>query len=298
MKAKSIIIFVFLVALLCVGFATPALAQPTFTHSHYISNAGNSSMYNLGYNESNTMGEIILDFGCSSEYSSTYGTIDFSNTFDSMTTITSAVQQYIAGYNANTGHNQYISLAVGTNTSIPGSSYYLSTQTAEYNHGNAFRAMIGGIAPSGYVVAVDGANDAEIGFNTGPMTQSWVQGYASNNVNHHLMYDYGDDAGGTNPGTNQWTAYLVWYVEYGQPYDFSIPENYYDVDGEDDWQPLSLWAYNNEGAQIQYSGVMSENGNGGVNGLLSDSLSYTRLLYWLQQNTHTYQSALGYGTDI
>jgi hypothetical protein len=269
-----------------------AMASTSFTHSHYIRSTTN--MYNLGYNESNVSGLIILDFGCpASPTYGLYGTIPFDNVYVSNTDIKIMVQNYINGFNANSSHTASINLAVGTSNYHTTGSYKIGSSNFA-SCGYNFATMIESITYSSHIIDVNGAIDAEIGYDNisaGADTRSFITGY-SQSAGYSYIYDYGDDAGGANPVP--WTPDTLWYVAYGSPRSAVVPEIYYTANANA-WQQMSLWAYNNKSYSMTFVGVMSENG---ASGTLSDLDSYNALLNALQSNSHTYQLQINYGTDI
>lgn len=268
-----------------------AVTVPPFTHSHYVSNASSSTMYNLGYNESNTSGLIILDFGAPAKYSGSYGTYDFGNVFLYPSDITNAVNQYISGYTNNTSHTNHIRVAVGTSNYNLTNTYALSGSTDWNTAGNSIHSIANSVTRTSIIDTVEGAIDAEVAYNSSTNTRAFVDGFASNNVSNFL-YNYGDDAGGTNP--LPWTANDVWYVSYGASCSWAIPE-IYTSGTVTNWQSLSLWAYTNKGYSIYFSGLMSENG---ANGHYTNSQAYTNFYNALNSDSRTAQSSLQYPTDI
>lgn len=267
-----------------------------FTISHYIYNVGNAAMQQLGYNQPNTSGLVILDFGCSSYNSSTssYGTqLVGGGAFVDQTTIANAVNQFIIGYNSNINHNQAIFVTVGASNDKSG-AYPIPLTTACWNYsGKCWADMIQyGISQNrqGLACTCQGASDMELDWNTPSLTRAWVDGFSSEDVTDICVYDYGDNAGSYDNGSgmtytdnrdNGWTTSDVWYVSYGCPWACAIPEIYYTSQANQ-WYHVSLWALNNQGGKIYFDGVMSEDGYGGT---LGADASYNALMNALINGT-------------
>lgn len=210
-------------------------------------------------------GLYILDFGQPQSWyvlGPHFGTMDFGSNLDTIAAITAAAEAWMTGYRSCTPNRlewwriPHATLGIGT------SNYQGATDS---QHGMAWGAMINDLNlwarshGDAYAIQVVGASDMEVNWNSPANTIAWVNGY--NKVAKaslgSLLYDYGDDANGLNPG-NGWTVYDLWYVANGAKLDYPIPEIYYTADATSDWALLSLWAYTHEGRAIIFKGIMTE----------------------------------------
>lgn len=278
-----------------------AQAAPTATMSHYISS---QNLYNLGLNKSNTGGVIILMFGAPAynPWTGEWGTYDYSSTFRSVTTIKTNVQDFIAGYTANSSHTAQIVVGLGTSNYIlsPFNPYHLINSGDYSAHGSKWREITGTITQN-QLATVEAANDMEIdtaaGWGDGTVTRTWLDGFIGNTAyRHELVYDFGDMAGGANPEPG-WTTEQKWYKIYGCSPCWPFPQIYYQPQAPNN-QKISEWSYDNKGYKIWFSGVMSQDGSGtGVtqsSGNLSTADSYNALINALAVSQKTIQSAIDY----
>lgn len=210
--------------------------------------------------------------------------------------IVNDVQQFINGYNNNPSHaNKQRGIAIGVNT-------YADRITSNggnfYDFGQALKSALTQVTLTGNITHIYAAIDAEQG--TGCLPPSKVEPIINGFNNQTPLYsysiiNYGDDELGSPPGTkNGWTAYDIWCISYGAGQEGPIPEIYYSINA-DEWYSLSLWAYNNEGHNIFFWGVLSENG---YDGTLTNSQSYNALVNDLISNPNTYQSELAYNFQM
>lgn len=120
----------------------------------------------------------------------------------------------------------------------------------------------------------------EVGWNTASSTRNWVDGY--NSTANYRLYDYGDDAGGVNPGVDGWTA-DDGYVAYGAPRDWPVPEIY-------NTQCATLgWGLINANTPMIFMGTLTE--------YAADPNTFTPSQGWTALSNYTGQS-MTYSTDI
>lgn len=251
-------------------------------------------------------GLYILDFGQPQTWigigGSQMGTRDYGGNFDTMTMISDAAEAWIQGYRACVPGRlhwwkvPHAILGVGTNNKVPGGG---TTRQG----GQAWAEMINTLNlwvrhhGDAFAVQVAGASDMETGWNSPQNTIAWVDGY--NQVAKaslgSVLYDFGDDAGGLNPGDG-WTAYDVWYIANGAKLDFPIPEIYYPADATLDWAPLSAWALAHEGRPIDFRGVMSE--QAAAPSTLSAAQGWSDLVTALHQIGQTDSNPIPFATNI
>lgn len=285
---------------ICLPHTAQADAPPAYTVTRYVTHPEPARFYWLGCSAGTSAqsqgpanGIVILDFGMPSLDSSGYGTIDFGAHFDSLATISAVSQSWMHGFYDCTRWGAtapQVKLGIGT------SNYHGTTNFA---HGEAWAGLVNNLNTwvvqqgMGRQIAVRGASDLEIGWNTAAHTRDWVDGY--NAIGIYQLYDYGDAEAGINPPYG-WTPEDVWYKAYGARLNWPIPEIYYAANATLDWQPLSLWAYTHKGAAISFSGVMTQ--------YASDHTSLPPLGGWsalylaLNSDGRTAQSVLPNLTDI
>lgn len=306
---KTVSILVLAVSLLVTqGFliSAPAPASaataPQYTITRYVTKPNNAYSWGVAAGQAATSngpnsGVIILDFGKPQTWTQNGQTVYGSLLLDNSTKVTTDqiatyVENFLQGFWNNTPVNgPFVKLVIGTNNI--GSS-------TNNTHGQAWANLVNNvnswISSNGYGVQEEaiGGSDIEIAWNTASSSRNWVDGY--NSTAQHALYDYGDDAGGTNPNQNGWTANDVWYVAYGATWDWPVPEIYYTVDATLDWQPLSLWAYNNKGNRINFMGTLTEYAADSTT--LTPAQGWSALYNALNSDSRTAQSSLSYSTDI
>lgn len=215
------------------------------TTSRYMQTVDPATLYNLGCAQTNQSGLLILDFGRPRYNGTEYGASLFQrNGFTPISAIESAVRAFLNGYYDCPGKG-FMAVAVGT--SNDGSN-------TTFEHGRAWGQMIARLnayisTPPSYAdrLAVIGASDIEIGYNTPANSRAWVDGYASTSpVNY---FNYGDAAGcpatGTGPCDQGWTQEDVWYVSWGNSASPLPVPQIYRTDGAQAWQWTALAVYGN-----------------------------------------------------
>ncbi|MDQ7096590.1 hypothetical protein REC12_23625 [Desulfosporosinus sp. PR] len=268
-------------------FPTPTLASaaPVYTVSRYVTNPSNA--YNWGYaagqaatnNSGPADSLVILDFG---EPTAT-GSLLVNGTSLTTAQIVTYTENFLGGFWAGTPSWPHVTVAIGTNNC--GSNVTNATGQAWGNSVNAVNAYIASAGFTSQETAI-GANDMEIDWNTASTTRNWVDGY--NSTANYRLYDYGDDAGGLYPG-NGWTANDVWYVAYGAPKNWPVPEIYNSNCATLDWGPMNQWAVANKSAAINFMGTLTE--------YAADSSTFTPSQGWTALSNATGQ-AMTYSTDI
>jgi len=255
-----------------------APTPPAATISRYMGtvDAGDSNtgvtgrMYDLGCmsGRNSENGIVILDYGQPAFVNGEYGTYmyDTNTTFVSTNTIETAVKRFLKGYWDCSPLGTFLYVGVGTNDQGSG---------VTTGHASAWAGMINDLnsfilsPPSwGSQEGTVGAIDAEPGFTTSPTpTRSWVDAYAGTANNHY--YDFGDCPGCPTSGTPQpapgaslqsgWTQDDVWYVTWGNPRGFPLPE-IYRTDGSNaaQWEQMSLYGAVSKSGPIQVQGSMTE----------------------------------------
>jgi hypothetical protein len=246
-----------------------AQAAPASTTSRYMATVDGPTLYNEGCAQGGAAdnGIAVLDFGQPWVQDGTYGTIlfDAAGTFASTADIESAVEQFLRGYWVCSPSSTFLRLGIGT------SNYHGATGGG---HGQAWASLVDAVggwisSPPSYASqeAARGAIDMEMGWNTGDASRNWADGYAA--ATSTPYYNYGDCEGCPTSGSvlgipgwtvnNGWTQEDVWYVSYGVPPAFALPEIYL-TNGVNaaQWQKLSLYSQVNHGNPIYFLGAFTQ----------------------------------------
>jgi hypothetical protein len=235
---------------------TPHANVPANTVSLYESTTNPVTMYNQGCSAAKgTPGLVILDWGEPIYFGgNTYGTYDFGGHFDTDNDILHAIANYAQGVWYCRTRTTDIAIGIGLSNYYSDYSMPLTT-SAWYADGQQWGQMVNNvqsfISNNHYsVVGANAAGDFEVEWVNFQLSSSWINGY--NNATSHIFFDFGDDS----PGW--WSNYDVWYIAYGAKDSLPLPEIYYDGNAVYDWEPLDIWACNNEGGPIYFKGIMSE----------------------------------------
>lgn len=233
-----------------------SMSIPANTISLYESTTNSATLYNQGCRAAHgAPGLVILDWGQPVYFgNNTYGTYDFGGHDDTDAAILHAVADFAQGvWYCRIGSTD-IAIGIGQSNYYSGYAIPLTT-SAWYADGQQWGNMVNSvqsfITNNHYtVVGANGAGDLEVEWQNFTLTSSLVNGY--NSVTSHIYIDFGD----ASPGW--WSSYQLWYVAYGARDNLPLPEIYYNADATYDWEPLDIWACNNEGGPIYFKGVMSE----------------------------------------
>ena len=266
-----------------------------FNQSFYIKNVNSDNwMYWLGRDHTNNIpGLVFLSFGEAEKRSGEYGINDLGGNYANMSRVKTAVEKFIQGYNDNPKHTANITLIVGINNNLSGTSYQLPNTTSEYYaHGAAFKNMVASISTSGHVNYIHAGIDAELNWNTPALTRAWVDGF-SQTGSSKFLYNFGDHAGRTDDFSgetdpifnNGWHASDIQYISYGNPPSYCVPE-IYSQGCSNEWVYQKKWSFLH-GLYQYYSGVMSTNG---WDGYYRNQESYNVFYNFLQQQ--------GYGEEL
>lgn len=287
-----------------VRLATAAPAAPAATTSRYMKTTDPTILDRLGcvQGQAAQQGAVVLDFGSPSFNGTYYGSIVFgSNTFRSVAQIQAAAKAFLTGYWRCSPYYPHITLVVGT------SNYRGATNSG---HGRAWANMVNNvlawIGQRGYTSQEDvaGGSDMELSWNTASATRAWINGYDT--VDVRPIYNYGDAAGCPPYGScnNGWTQEDVWYVSWGAPPAWPLPE-IYTTNGSmaSQWYRMSLYAYTRHFRRMNIAGTMTQKqaclDNGGcTNGTdNTPAAGWTQLWSSLNADARTAQS-LAWSTDI
>jgi hypothetical protein len=252
-----------------------------YTTSYYLATVNTDKLYQkgceLGSRDLGLTGTqdnvVILDFGGPRRLSSgAYGARLFTvGTYVSTDQIAAAVQSFGLGYYVCTGSDlaSNVVIGIGTNNyTYDGSNIYQIT----YAHGRAWAQMVNQVndwfVSKGYSrqVSAVGANDIELTWNDYASTKDWLDGYDS--ANQYEMINFGALPGCPylrSPGaqcgsyTYPWTREQAWYVTWGSPPVYPLPEIYANsgVNAEQ-WYLMSVYAYENHGLAMEFRGVMTQ----------------------------------------
>lgn len=241
------------------------------TTSHYEVNAKPGRLYLQGKyaGRDSAQGIVILDFGRPAYGVGGYGTVDFSDSFITMSAITKAVEFYIMGYFRYAPAQTTLYVAVGTNNScgtaqpcgaaVCGCNYEPPDFATWGAHLAQTVEAIGGWvamvkAQYGYTdeVRVVAGDDAEPAYDPGyTNTYALLNGYAAAvGGTAPAMVDYG------SAEAHYWSERQLFQVAYGFPPDVAMPEVYYHNDAAD-WAALLRYAKEKLGKVINIYGVLA-----------------------------------------
>jgi len=299
-------------------------APPPATTSHYISSTSSGAMYNLGWDaaQNGEKGIIVLDFGQPWVSGGAYGTNLFDDppTFVTLAQIRNLAVQFAAGYYDSSQTVLFqigpVTIAIGTSNDQGSSGL---SDSDYYQQGSQWAAMVKdawsdvqGSEIAAAITSVNAGIDIEMDFNTPARTRAWVDGY-DDYVGRRLYYNYGTASGCWTEGTNasdngpcndDWTQEDVWYVSYGQPSAFPLPEIYLN-DGANakQWQQLSLYGYLHHGGRMVIKGAMTQLGACQTVGCHPDedntpAQGWSQLYFWLRSDDRAWQNTLDWSTDI
>jgi hypothetical protein len=253
-----------------------AVTAPPYTTSRYMQNVSTTRHYDLGCqtgtrtkNLAGTQYDlVILHYFKPVRFSDgSYGAGLLGGASAKTSAIAAAVKEFAKGYYICTGSDTLSQLVLAVGTSNDGSG-------VTSGHGKAWATMVRSIntwlADTGYDAQTYtvGASDMELAWNSPTVTRAWVDGFAS--VCCPLFYNYGDAAGcradgrqaGDECGTGSfpsWTANDVWYISYGAPPAYPVPQ-IYRTDGvmAKQWYGLSLYARNVHGVAMWLLGSLTQ----------------------------------------
>jgi hypothetical protein len=246
--------------MLALGLAPSAFAvqsKPVTDWSFYVTTPDTSSAYNLGCNQgsfdaslspvANSL--VVLDFG--GQFADGSGSLLINGVPVTNSQIEAAAESFSAGYWTCTGADttSVLMLAVGTNN-----SYY----DVNSSGGSTWAQVVSDIRASnqanGYdaQVSVGAANDMEPSWDTAANTENWVNGYVSINPAWYVNYGSADgcpsNSSSDAPCNNGWRQYDVWWVSWGAPPAYPLPEIYYQVNANQ-WTMISLYGATLSGEQ-------------------------------------------------
>jgi len=297
--------------------ATPVSnVPPAYSTSYYMRTINTQSLYNIGCDKGKQDQKlagvqdmvVVLDFGQPTNDSSGVGADLFGLGPATTAQIASAAEQFGVGYLACSGSDQDSHLRIGIGTSNYGSDVNFTT-------GIGWGKMVNNVntwfKTQGYFSRVDavGASDVELSWNSPDTTLDWLDGY--NSVSSYFFYNYGDAAGCPTRAfpnwtcNNPWTQEYVWYVSFGSGSSYPLPLIYATDGGNaQQWALLSLYAYKNHGARMDFKGAFTQwqacqqfpdgCGSGLDN---TPAQGWQQLFDELKRDAHTAQ-ALAWSTDI
>jgi hypothetical protein len=244
----------------------PAASPPQWSYSRYMANTDQQRHWDLGCALGDAVSKglrplsavVILDYGSPQKSGSTQGASLFGAGFRSTATIRHAAEQYGAGYHACVGSTAGANLVVAVGTSTYGSNVTSAHGTAWANMVNAANTTWQGNGVSAHAYAI-GADDIEPPWGGPSLARSWVGGYDA--VNRWSLYDYGGAAGCPPYGDcyGAWTQEDVWYVSWGAPPSFPLPEIYAESGANaQQWYLLSLYGVQHHGGSMGIKGAASQ----------------------------------------
>jgi hypothetical protein len=281
-----------------------AATAPVATTSRYMKTTDTTVLYNEGCaaGRASQTGYVVLDFGQPAYVGGSYGTYIFNNTFRSTSQIEAAAKSFAKGYWNCSSSTPWVIVSVGT------TNYHNATG---WSHGKAWAAMVSDfgswVNASGYgsQVAVAGASDLELDWNTPATTRAWVNGFIAAGTGASYL-NYGDAAGCPPYGScnNGWTQEDVYYVSWGASPAWPLPE-IYTTNGSmaSEWYRMVLYGSTAHGSRMaimapmtQYQACLDNGGcNNGTNN--TPSQAWNQLMSKLNADSRTSQQ-VPYTTDI
>jgi hypothetical protein len=222
---------------------------------------------------------IILAYGQPWGQSGQYGVWYYSGTFASTAVIAESAKQFAYGYWVCSGSDteSTIELVIGTSNfaaykdGVCKPESWFCTTTIAYEHGKHWALMVKEVSDwvvkNGFSsqVSIAGGNDIEFMWNTPAISKAWVEGYDAFDENKYKLYNFGScDAcpyvGSTwHPPANSWTMSDAYYVAWGAPPVWPIPEIYLTTGkNAKEWAYLSYWGTINGRSKIQFPGTLTQ----------------------------------------
>lgn len=187
----------------------------------------------------------------------------------SLAQIEESAYHFALGYYVCTGSDiQSRSIvAIGTNNyqDDPDCSFC----AVNFAHGRGWAEMVNRVNDRIIAAGMDrqtsavGANDIELAWNTFERTSDWLNGYDS--VNRYMMINFGALEGCpyfAAPGARcapGWDREKAWYVTWGSPPVYPVPEIYSNngVNAQQ-WYLMSVYSYDYHGTPMIFQGVLTQ----------------------------------------
>lgn len=258
----------------------PALAYST---SLYMGSLATSFAYTYGCqtgardlaNPGTQQSLIILAYGQAWVEDGVYGIWNYSGPFGSLARVAASAREFARGYWVCSGSDDqsHITLGIGINNfgSFTDDGSCTPKAVCARNHGERWAQLVAEtdqwVLAQGYgqQITVTGAIDIEQGWNTAAVSKAWVDGFDAKDQGKYIYYNFGTC---TNCPTrlapnlvpeNGWTPWDVYYVSYGVPPSWPIPEIYVNNGlNARQWAYLSHLAATYWGAPIYFPGLMTE----------------------------------------
>jgi hypothetical protein len=283
-KLRGALLAIAAIAGIAFAAAPPAAAAPANTVSYYMDSVSTSYLYGLGFAVGRRVRDgslpqrvlVILDYGAQTRNASgTWGskTVD-QGAFRTMAQLRSAVQAYGRGFYYGTGTNRtgHLRLVLGTNNSIRSTVTTTGGQiwATSINRINEYFRTHGvvGFRMANQVTA-QGGNDIESGFCDCPAaSRAWANGYSG--VSHQLYFNFGDCAGcpstftgiGTTRTSRTWTVDDEYYVSWGAPAAFPLPEIYLrSGQMAAQWERIAEYGHNRYGVTMRFLSSLTQHGS-------------------------------------
>lgn len=268
----------------------PEPEPPAYTTSWYISSMSTTQAYQqgcaAGQRDAALDGTqdslIILDFGQQWYETSQWGVWHFGGYFSNNAQVGWVVKEFAHGYWVCTGTDRTSHLTLGIGTSNYG-RYADAATNDELRREYALQAgqawaqlteeVSNWVVTNGYsgqvtisaAIDVEWDNQTAYGWNSPYVTRAWVDAFDARDQGKYVYYNYGACAGcptrlNTYPGMGDgWTLADIYYVSYGVPPAFTVPEIYANngVHARQ-WAYLSYYWASQGYPKIIYPGVMTQ----------------------------------------
>lgn len=252
----------------------PPGVPPPYTTSFYMTTTDYDVLYRLGQTNGQKILPaqnvvVFLDWGQPWQEGGQRGVVIFGSLeFRSTAQIIDAVKGFCRGYYQTAPLNSHLTLALGTsNYDSPGHWGRYVTRDHGIDWAQMVKALNDWLAtPPSWAdkIKIVGAIDAEPGWNTAANTRAWSDGFqqaatGSTYLNYGSCDSCPFDGCPTCRPLNGWTFEDIWYISWGVPSAFVVPEIYLPNGANaQQWYRISLYGWAVHGQAIIFSGVMTQ----------------------------------------
>jgi hypothetical protein len=254
-----------------------SMSLPVATNSIYETSTNSTTLFNQGASAgtSTLTGLVVLDFGKAAVSGSTYGTIDFGGHFDSLSSLVTAVENFVNGYEQDAAPGDQLIVAIGSNNCYTNQGSCGTTTVSNFAQWgadwaagvNSFQSWLNGSGDSSVIYAAAGYDAEPAWDGSYTDTQQVDDNFNSNSLNQLW------DVGSLDPG--YWSNSWMYHIAYGNADNLPSPEAYNSAVTQE-WANLASWSVTNEPSKpMAITSVSSEDGAGGT---FTDAQSYNTMV--------------------
>jgi hypothetical protein len=207
---------------------------------------------------------VIIDYGYPVYLQGVYGVcLLISHEFISISQIYETFKGFLTGFYICAPDNAHLTLAIGINNSGSGVTREHGSQWAQLI--NELNNWIQSPPSWASKLIVWGSIDAEPAFGDPSSTRAWVEGYDAMNAPNSLLLNFGSCDGCPYAGcpactpSNGWTLEDIWYISWGAPPAYPMPEIYRsDGVNADQWHRIALYGLQAHGVLIRFRGTLTQ----------------------------------------